>query len=447
MPTSAVATAAAETRLLNEHRQAQGLPEVKGSEAKRIKDQLKAAGQWPPGGPRKRRKRAAGKPATKLPPKPQPAASVPKTTASSGSKMSIANKLKGLQGGTTQAAAAAAVPEPDPDDPLAQQLAKTMGFVKPTWKVEGKFLKVESPASAMKPVLLPIEPKPGPYTPSEEINDILGQPDLLYDVALAFAEKQNVLVMGPTGVAKTVVFRWFAKQLNWNIVTAQIHGGTAPEDLVGEFLPVEQAGKSGVNQQIKFIYSVVSKAALASQTHPTICVLEEVNRIGNQQAFAKIYSLLDDSHQIEIPNKEDAKGLSEVITPGKLYFAANMNPADVGYVGTQVLDVAFGRRFPVWVDVGYPPEEIEAEALRLRVNGLSYEDAKKMVGMATMVRRNEEITYPLCFPDMVAWATMLPYRGWDGAAERAVINKAEPDDKAGLRDLVLLKPNASTVTA
>ena len=438
MPTSAVATAAAETRALNDWRKTQGLPDVFGGAATREKNALKAAGQWPPGKtPRKRKAAAATSTSTSGTAAPAPPASPVSATGVPAGVGSIAAKLAGL--GQTAAAA------PDPD-PVAEQLAKTMQLVQPTWELDSGFLHIEAPG-VLKPVSLPVEAKPGPYTPTEEIHDILGQPDLLYQVALGFAEGLNVLVMGPTGVAKTVVFRWFAKKLNWNIVTCQIHGGTAPEDLVGEFLPVEQTGGKGVGQMIKFIYAVVAKAALASQRHPTICVLEEVNRIGNQQAFAKIYSLLDDTRQIEIPNKEDDDGLSEVIVPGKLYFGANMNPADVGYVGTQVLDVAFGRRFPAWHEVGYPPEEIEAEALRRRVKGLKLEDAKKMIAMATLVRRDEDITYPVSFPDLAAWAKMLPYLGWDKAAESAVVAKAEPDDKAGIRGLILLKPTTSTVAA
>lgn len=350
---------------------------------------------------------------------------------------SIRSKLAGA-GLSAAAAPSVAGQTPKPG-------GKAVGLVPKDWETDGKFLKIMCPGTKQD-ILLPIEKKPGPYTPTEDIHDILGQSDMLYQVALAFAESLNVMVKGPTGVAKTVVFRWFAKKLNWNIVTAQIHLNTAPEDLVGEFLPVEQSGsKQGVAQLIKFIYSVVSKAVLASQEHPTICVLEEVNRIGNQQAFAKIYSLLDDTKQIEIPNKEDAQGLSEVLRPGKLFFGANMNPPDPGYVGPQELDVAFGRRFPIWVDVGYPPENVEAEALRRRVKGLALKDAEKMVAMATLVRQDEEVAYPLSFPDLVAWATALPYLGWDKAAEVAVVAKASPDDREGIRGAVLLSPNTSHV--
>jgi MoxR-like ATPase len=429
---------------MNDWRKTQGEPELFGAQAKREKDRMKAAGQWPPTPPKGTRKRspastaapaAAGASTSGYRPGTAPVPSGPApTSAGAAVAAGIAARLAGV--------AAHAIP--DPNDPVAQALGKTALLVQPSWEIDGKFLVIDAPGALQK-VRLPIEAKPGPYTPTEEIHDILGQPDLMMQVAIALAESMSVLVMGPTGVAKTVVFRWFAKQLNWNLVTCQIHGGTAPEDLAGEFLPVETGSKS-VAQMIKLIYGPVSKAILASQEHPTILVFEEVNRIGNMQAFAKIYSLLDDTKQLEIPMKEDAKGLSEVLVPGKLHVGANMNPADVGYIGTQVLDVALGRRFPVQYEVGYPVEEIEAEALRRRVgSGFTLEKAKQMVAMATMVRKAENITYPLSFPDMVAWAKMLPYLGWDKAAESAVVTKAEEGERAPIRNLVLLRPASSTV--
>src|SRR5437879_4600878 len=81
--------------------------------------------------------------------------------------------------------------------------------------------------------------KPGPSTPTEEIHDILGQPAMLYWIALAIAEGLGSLIEGPTGVAKTTAYRWFAKQLNWNCIAIPCSRGTEEAHFIGEYLPGE----------------------------------------------------------------------------------------------------------------------------------------------------------------------------------------------------------------
>jgi hypothetical protein len=61
------------------------------------------------------------------------------------------------------------------------------------------------------------------------------------------------------------------------------------------------------------------------------------------------------------------------------------------------------------------------------------------------VRQTEDMRFPFSFPDLVSWATGLPYYGWNEAAEVAVVSKAHPDDKPSLRDVVSLAPTGNPI--
>lgn len=313
-----------------------------------------------------------------------------------------------------------------------------------TWENDGKELKVwlDDPKKA---VTIPIEAKRGPYTPSDLVPDVLGQPGLLFSVAVSIHEQLHSLLEGPTGVAKTTVYRWFAQQLNWNLVAMPISRGTEAAHLVGEYYPDE--ADSG-EARFSWAYGPVSTAVLASQTHPTLLVFEELNRIGNLAELARIYSLLDSTRLLEVKEKRDSNGNVEVLHPGKLIVGANMNPADddaADYLGVNELDPALRSRFALQPTIPYPPEKVEAQALCDRVSGLNAVEAIAMVRVANDVRKAAEVRFPFSFRELQAWAQVLPYYGWEKAAEVAVVTKAHPDYRAGILDSIRLgKPGPKT---
>lgn len=400
------------------------------------------------------------------------------STPAAASPASAAPAAGPSTAGTQQASSTVAPPPPPPPvlDPI-QQAAKDMGIdLSPTWEIDGQWFRCWLPQDPKNKVVLPIAETPGPFTPTEVVHPVLGMPEMLFMVCVAIAENMASLITGPTGVAKTTIYRWLAQTLNWNVIPFPMHKDIASEDLVGEPRPVANSKDELV---LRWTWGMVSKAVLASQEHPTIGVFEEVNRVGNLQAYARLYSLLDDTRQLVITEKvadggkpapakprttgtrkptaaqvkaakekaiaEAIEQFGEVLTPGKFYVGANMNPVDsdaADYIGVLELDPALRRRFPIQLEVGYPPVPVEAEALRRRVKGLEPENALKMVRAATRVREAADIRFPMSFPDLVSWATVFPYYGWDRGAEVAVVSKAHADYQPAIRDLVLLKPNA-----
>jgi len=308
---------------------------------------------------------------------------------------------------------------------------------KATWKVEDGKLKVWSSKGTV--VELEIAPQPGPLTPTEEPHAVYGQQDVVFAIAMALKLGRHSLLSGPTGTAKTTLYRWFAYQLNWNFVLMPISRGTESAHLVGEYLPVDEAGK--------FMWTdmPVTEAVRASQSHPTLLVFDELNRIGNIAEFARIYSLLDDTKVLELKEKRANGGTAEMLHAGDLYVGATSNPSDdeaADYIGVTDLDPALSSRFGIQPLVGYPDPELEAMALRLRVKDLEEDDAKEMVAAATRIRQSEQVRFPISFRELEGWALALPYLGWKEAAEIAVVSKASRMYHADIRNLVKLQKGA-----
>lgn len=292
------------------------------------------------------------------------------------------------------------------------------------WLPNGKYIE------------LPVADEPGPFTPFDEVHEVLGQPELIFAIAFGIKHGKHSFMTGPTGTAKTTAYRWLAKQLNYNLVIQPIARGTESSHMVGEYLPAGEAGN------FDWTDGPVTEATRASQSHPTILLFDEINRIGNIAEFARIYSLLDDTRMLEIKERRGASGDVERIDAGQLYVGATSNPSDSqheDYLGVQDMDPALNSRFGVQYEVRYPKEEVEIKALMLRVDGLAEDTAKKMVEAATQVRGAMEIRFPVSFRELEVWARAMPYYGYRDAAEIAVITKAPSDYRGAIREMLALQ--------
>ena len=154
-----------------------------------------------------------------------------------------------------------------------------------------------------------------------------------------------------------------------------------------------------------------------------------------------MYSLLDDTRMIELPERLQPDGTVEIVHAGDLYVGATANPVeDEGgdYLGVKELDPAFNSRFAIQPPLKYPSVNIEAQALADRVPALDIATAKKMVEAAKKIRDSHEIRFPISFRELEAWALALPHYGMKDAAEVAVISKAAPSFRGDIRNLLQL---------
>lgn len=293
-------------------------------------------------------------------------------------------------------------------------------------------------------VELPIVEEPGPFTPQGHVHEVLGQPELIFAIALGIKLGKHTLLSGPTGIAKTTAYRWIAQQLNYNLVLCPIARGTEAAHMVGEYLPVDEAGR------FEWTDGPVTTAVRASQDHPTLLLFDEVNRIGNIAEFSRVYSLLDDTRMLELKEKRDSEGREEVLTAGDLFVGATSNPSDderADYVGVQDLDPALNSRFALQPKLAYPPAEVEIKALMGRVEGLQEREATAMVECANRIREATNVRFPMSFRELEAWALTLPFFGWKQSAEISMISKAAAMYRADLRGLIVLKTSAAGSTA
>jgi MoxR-like ATPase len=300
------------------------------------------------------------------------------------------------------------------------------------WKITAKKIVVTNPVTRAT-VELPRK-KGAPKTPTEEVPDILGQHEMVFTVAFGLATGKHTMLIGPTGTGKTSIYRWFAKQLGWNLVLASIARGTEAAHLVGEYLPTGPA-------TFEWMDGPVSEAVRLSQRHPTILVFDELNRIGNIAEFSRVYSVLDDQRRLDLQERRMHDGTVETIECGELFIGATSNPSDdeaADYVGVQDLDPALMSRFPFQPNIGYPPLTVEAKALTDRVPDLELPLALKMCTVAKHVRESAEVHFPLSFRELEAWALACPKFGYEEAARVAVVNKAPRVFRESLEGLLAL---------
>lgn len=272
-------------------------------------------------------------------------------------------------------------------------------------------------------------------TSDRPIFEPIGQQEMLFALALGIHLGKNTLLTGPTGIAKTTAYRWLASKLGYNLVIMPITRGTQDRHMVGEYMP---AGAG----DFPWTDGPVTRAARLSIEHPTILLLDEINRIGNVAEFARCYSLLDDTRMLELPERRQETGEIEIIRSGKLFIGATSNPTDDDngdYIGVRELDPAFNSRLPIQPKLGYPDPDHERAVLLSRVPTLDGETAGAMVAAANLIRQSSEVRYPISFRELEAWALLSPYMGTAEAAEVAVVSKAALHFRESVRGLIKLK--------
>lgn len=318
---------------------------------------------------------------------------------------------------------------------VAPKSKSSMKGSKRNWRIEGDTFFIRprpnSPDSAEIALALV---DPGPFTPSG-VPEVIGQHELLFSIALGFHTKKPSMLIGPTGIGKTTAYRWICEKLGYNLVIQPISRGTEAAHMVGEYLP---AGDGTFH----WTDGPVTLAARLAQTHPTLLIFDELNRIGNIAEFARLYQALDDSKILELKEKRDESGTVEVLRVNDLLIGATANPTDdegADYIGTQELDPALNSRFPWQPKLSYPAVEVEAAALCIRVPALDPAVALKMVEAADRIRKAQNIRFPISFRELEAWAVALPYFDYKEAAEIAVVTKAADVFRKDIRNLLQLQ--------
>ncbi len=271
---------------------------------------------------------------------------------------------------------------------------------------------------------------PGPESPSPGAFPLVGQDKYMREVAYGLLHRHNMIVYGPTGCGKTASIEYIAKALNWNLVIVSVTPGANEDTMVGTQMPAahEETGAPTV----EWVDRMVARAVRLSQKHPTILLIDEINRIRDVNEYAALMPLLDGTARLTLPT-------GEVLDRGDLVLVATANPPDE-YIGTNELDPAFENRLPWAPRIDYPAPADEAEALVQRVPTLATAASNAISLIAERIRTASEIHHPVGFRSllMMAQAVTSGLFTWAEAADRALIAKFPRDEQQAVSNIVSL---------
>ncbi len=242
---------------------------------------------------------------------------------------------------------------------------------------------------------------------------------------LAYAVSRNLptLLIGETGVGKTLAVRYLAWKTRNGLRRLNLNGATTVDEFLGKMLINEQ-GTYWVN-------GVLVDCMLAGDW----ILLDEINACLPEIAFC-LHSLLDDDRMVVLMEYD---GRIVRPHPGFRLFAS-MNPSEEGrYGGTKTLNEALLDRFPVVMRMDYLTENEEVQAVMAQSANPDEELVRRMVRAANDVRaaiRNEKAFGSFSTRRVIDWARMSLVYGPRESARYTVLSKLTSYDAETVEDVL-----------
>jgi cobaltochelatase CobS len=245
----------------------------------------------------------------------------------------------------------------------------------------------------------------------------------LEKIAYAVASNLPVLLVGETGVGKTLSVRYLAWKTNNGLRRVNLNGATTVDEFLGKLLINEQ-GTYWVN-------GVLVDAMLAGDW----ILLDEINACLPEIAFS-LHSLLDDDRMVVLMEYD-----GRIVRPHPNFrLFASMNPSEEGrYGGTKTLNEALLDRFPVVVRMEYLPVDEEIEAVISQSGNTQREIVTRMVYVARDVRlaiHNEKVYGSFSTRRVVDWARMALVFNVHDSALYTVLSKMSKYDAEVVEDII-----------
>lgn len=200
-----------------------------------------------------------------------------------------------------------------------------------------------------------------------------------------------VLIIGPKGTGKTSLVRDFAKSKNAKLESINFSLRTRESHLIGT--------KTLTNGTVNFDEGILIK----SMKEGNILYLDEINS-AEADVLLRLDEALDDRRQIVL--KEST---GEVITAKEGWFViATINP--LTHSGTKELPPQLLSRFPVRINLEYPPENIELEIIKKHVSGNHDSEIIQAIKLANILRQAasvEELFYSPSLRETIAFGKLL----------------------------------------
>lgn len=245
----------------------------------------------------------------------------------------------------------------------------------------------------------------------------------LEKLAYAVASNLPALLIGETGVGKTMSVRYLASKTNNGLRRVNLNGATTVDEFLGKLLINEQ-GTYWVN-------GVLVDAMLAGDW----ILLDEINACLPEIAFS-LHSLLDDDRMVVLMEYD-----GRIVRPHPNFrLFASMNPSEEGrYGGTKTLNEALLDRFPVVIRMDYLPEEEEIEAVISQSGNTNRDMVQRMVRVARDVREaihHEKVFGSFSTRRVVDWARMALAFDVHESAYYTVLSKLSKYDAEVVEDII-----------
>jgi MoxR-like ATPase len=261
-----------------------------------------------------------------------------------------------------------------------------------------------------------------PFIPSEQFYIT---PSQGYLEKLAFAVSRNLpaLLIGETGVGKTLAVRYLAWKTGNGLRRVNLNGATTVDEFLGKML---------INEQGTYWVNGVLVDAMESGDW---ILLDEINATLPEIAFC-LHSLLDDDRMVVLMEYD-----GRIVRPHPDFrLFASMNPSEEGrYGGTKMLNEALLDRFPVVVRMDYLTEDEEIQAVKAQSGNADEETVRKMVRVANDVRaaiRHEKVFGSFSTRRVIDWARMAMVYDVRESARFAVLSKLSTYDAETVEDIV-----------
>lgn len=259
------------------------------------------------------------------------------------------------------------------------------------------------------------------YVPAKA--NIVGYEEILSQLAYAVKKNLPALMIGETGVGKTSLIRYLAKQTNSGFRRLNLNGQTTIDEFVGKVL-LDQKGTYWVDGVL-----------IDAMRKGHWLLLDEINAALPEILFV-LHSLLDDDKYVVLSEHS-----GEVVRPHKNFrLFASMNPSGK-YAGTKDLNKAFLSRFPMILQLDFPEANEEFQILRLYSKKADDNTLRSLIKMAGDLRtsyKKDDIEFICSTRDLINCALMSEDRGLQEALQLSILNRCQSEDEKAVRAVIKL---------